>query len=307
MMRKAVVCLLIPPLLFLLAIAISFAPSNDKNNNVYIYSNLFSKNVVDIIKSSDAKHIYINGKCKNGKDIFYETDSYEYYFNCNEKYKIKFKDRSPMSIKEAIDDKLITIEDLKNDGIDFSERKKRKLMIVAHPDDETIWGGSHLIEDDYYVVCITCGSSKTRANEFINAMKFSGDNYQMLGYPDVVNKYIDRWDSNYSNILLDLKRIINSENWMSVVTHNPNGEYGHPHHKKTSEIVTSLVSKEKLYYFGKYYDKSKIKNIRFVHLSDEQFSKKNEMFDIYSSQEYIRKKIGHMYKYENFIKSNDWK
>lgn len=38
--------------------------------------------------------------------------------------------------------------------------KAKKLMIVAHPDDETLWGGAHLLEDDYLVVCITCGPNK---------------------------------------------------------------------------------------------------------------------------------------------------
>ena len=43
-----------------------------------------------------------------------------------------------------------------------------KLMIVAHPDDETLWGGAHLLEDNYLVVCITCGPIKDRVNEFIS-------------------------------------------------------------------------------------------------------------------------------------------
>ena len=42
-----------------------------------------------------------------------------------------------------------------------------KLMVVAHPDDELLWGGLHLIDDDYLVVCITCGPNKVRVNEFI--------------------------------------------------------------------------------------------------------------------------------------------
>ena len=37
------------------------------------------------------------------------------------------------------------------DQIDYKE--SQKLMIVAHPDDETIWGGSHLLEGNYLVVC----------------------------------------------------------------------------------------------------------------------------------------------------------
>lgn len=36
----------------------------------------------------------------------------------------------------------------------------QKLMIVAHPDDETIWGGSHLLKGHYLVVCLTNGNNE---------------------------------------------------------------------------------------------------------------------------------------------------
>ena len=58
------------------------------------------------------------------------------------------------------------------------------LMIVAHPKDELLWGGAHLIEDNYLVVCITCGTDKNRVNEFIKVMKKTNDKYIILGYPD---------------------------------------------------------------------------------------------------------------------------
>ena len=34
------------------------------------------------------------------------------------------------------------------------------LMIVAHPDDETLWGGAHIADGGYLVVCITNGKDK---------------------------------------------------------------------------------------------------------------------------------------------------
>ena len=40
------------------------------------------------------------------------------------------------------------------------------LIIVAHPDDETIWAGEHLIRGSYTVLCITNGNNKTRKAEF---------------------------------------------------------------------------------------------------------------------------------------------
>ena len=41
----------------------------------------------------------------------------------------------------------------------------QKLMIVAHPDDETIWGGSHLLKGHYLVVCLTNGNNEKRKKE----------------------------------------------------------------------------------------------------------------------------------------------
>ena len=40
-----------------------------------------------------------------------------------------------------------------------------KVMFVAHPDDDLLWGGRHLIEDDYLVVCMTRGNDPVRSAE----------------------------------------------------------------------------------------------------------------------------------------------
>ena len=36
------------------------------------------------------------------------------------------------------------------------------LMIVAHPDDETLWGFNKLEKKKFLVVCVTCGRNKIR-------------------------------------------------------------------------------------------------------------------------------------------------
>ena len=54
----------------------------------------------------------------------------------------------------------LTMTDLAQ--LDLSQAKK--LMIVAHPDDETLWGGAHLLEGDYLIVCLTHGSDAVRRN-----------------------------------------------------------------------------------------------------------------------------------------------
>ena len=52
---------------------------------------------------------------------------------------------------------------------------------------------------------------------------------------------------------------IDSKDWNQIVTHNPDGEYGHIHHKKVSKYVTMILKKEdktdQLVYFGKYTSK----------------------------------------------------
>ena len=47
----------------------------------------------------------------------------------------------------------------------------QNVMIVAHPDDETIWGGMHLLKDKCLVVCLTNGDNEIRSKEFKEVIK----------------------------------------------------------------------------------------------------------------------------------------
>ena len=120
--------------------------------------------------------------------------------------------------------------------------KYKKLMIVAHPDDDMIWGGAHLIQDDYVVVCITCGTNEVRLEEFKSVMKATGDSYIALGYPDKTDGKRNEWITFYEDIKKDIDMILKSNNWDLVVTHNEKGEYGHIQHIKTNKIVTEAYN-----------------------------------------------------------------
>lgn len=183
-----------------------------------------------------------------------------------------------------------------------------KLMIVAHPDDELLWGGSHLINDNYLVVCVTCGSREKRLVEFSEAMYKTGDNYITLGYPDLVNKKVDEWETVENDIYQDLKYIISYKNWDLIVTHNPLGEYGHKHHKKLSNYVTDITNKNNLYYFGIYYRKDELKEKSNLKELDSAIVKEktNILVKSYPSQKGAIEEHQHMIKYENWIKATDW-
>ena len=181
------------------------------------------------------------------------------------------------------------------------------LMIVAHPDDETLWGGAHLNDDDYLVVCITNSSNKIRAEEFKNAMNLSDDQFLMLNYPDKVMFRRDDWKNVYNQIEDDIEKIISLKKWKLVVTHNPDGEYGHAHHIMTNNIVTSVYNKKEreypMYYFGKYYKASQKEMIDMLEAENQiDTEKKSEMLLCYTSQKYVVRKFAHMCNYEKWTK-----
>ena len=182
------------------------------------------------------------------------------------------------------------------------------LMIVAHPDDDILWGGAHLIKDNYLVVCITCGTNPVRVDEFVRVMHATNDKYIMLGYPDKTNGERDNWDNHRDNISANLNDIINLTDWNIIVTHNPDGEYGHQHHKMTSALTTKNVRSNNLYYFGRYHSKKAIANYydEMAPISDKYLSRKKKIIGIYKSQKFIQTMFDHMYPYEDWVKATEW-
>jgi hypothetical protein len=119
-----------------------------------------------------------------------------------------------------------------------------KLMIVCHPDDEMIFGGSALIsEDGWRVVCLTNQRSKERLTEIEKSMHRCG----ILDY--VIHDLEDRieipLDEDATKSIISEE--INSKDWKIIVTHNNIGEYGHPHHFQVhNEVKSQLEGKDKL-------------------------------------------------------------
>ena len=193
----------------------------------------------------------------------------------------------------------------------YNASKYKKIMIVAHPDDETLWGGANLYKDGYFVVCLTNGYNLARANDYRNLLKFTNNNGIILNYPDIQDKIRDDWSEVKKGILKDLSKILNFKDWKIIVTHGPDGTTGHIHHKKTCEYVTRVAKESNkykyLYYFGKYYHKNKIpKNL--TRISKEEYNIKKKEINIYKSViNNIHKLWYHMLPYENWILASKWK
>ncbi|NBK97724.1 MAG: PIG-L family deacetylase [Erysipelotrichia bacterium] len=197
----------------------------------------------------------------------------------------------------------------------IDKRVYDSLMVVAHPDDETIWGADHLINGNYVVVCLTNQDNKTRSKEFTQIMKASHSQGLILAYPDKTNGKRDDWQSSKKKIQNDLAYLIKKYPFKQIVTHNPEGEYGHKHHIMTSQIVTNIVKEnhelDRLYYFGKYVKKRDMQKMRSSQwlqtpLSAPSLTKKKQLTKLYSSQAKVMKHLKHMFAYENWLSYNEW-
>lgn len=186
----------------------------------------------------------------------------------------------------------------------------QNIMIVAHPDDETIWGGMHLIKDKYLVICLTNGDNKTRAQEFNDVIKQTDDLGIILDYPDKTNGKRDNWSNSQKNIKNDLNYLLQKQSFSKIVTHNPSGEYGHQHHKMTSSIVTNIAKTlnktDCLYYFGKYYKKTSPMLSMKPTFNEELLKQKNQLISKYSSQNKVCQHLKHMNAFENWISYQEW-
>jgi len=150
-----------------------------------------------------------------------------------------------------------------------------KLMIVAHPDDETIFGGGMLLnEDGWKVIVVTDGGGDNndptiRLKEFKSVMQHLNTEYEILGYQDDMNRVL----YNETEVENKLREIILSRKWNKIVTHNQDGEYNHIIHKSVHNIV-KRINPENLYFFEKSHQK----------LDSKLFKRKNMLLEFYHSQ-----------------------
>lgn len=116
------------------------------------------------------------------------------------------------------------------------------LILVAHPDDETIFNSNDLLnpDNDVTVICFTNKSNKVRKTEFFKTIKIAKAKGYMLDLHDAQD---NNWNYKSTEELVDmvLKKIKN-QNFDLITTHDKQGEYGHIQHKRVHQIG-KLLSK----------------------------------------------------------------
>lgn len=115
-----------------------------------------------------------------------------------------------------------------------------RLLVVAHPDDETLFFSAPLLNlknKPWRVVCVTDanadGFGKARALQFKKACKMLGvKNYEQWDFPDIYDQRLD---------LDRLKeKLLNLPTPFEVYSHGVTGEYGHPHHQDLGYLTSQI-------------------------------------------------------------------
>ena len=168
------------------------------------------------------------------------------------------------------------------------EDNKKAIVIVAHPDDETIWAGGIIMKYpkvDWTIFSLCRASDKDRAPKFKKVCKF-------YGVKGIISDLDDEHNYPMKRIIKEAKRIIlskiNLANFNYVFTHGENGEYGHPRHLAVNlsvkQILKNIENKpEAVFYFN--YKKISKKEFSFL-----TFRKNSDLLLKLSNKEFNNKK-----------------
>jgi len=113
-------------------------------------------------------------------------------------------------------------------------------IIVAHPDDETIWAGGLILRHPDWEWTIV---SLCRGSDFDRRPKFSTV-CELFGAKSIIYDLNDSDPLMHVNpgkdIGLRIIQAIGEDTWDLVLTHGENGEYGHPRHIEVHNEVLKL-------------------------------------------------------------------
>ena len=120
------------------------------------------------------------------------------------------------------------------------KKSKTVAIIVAHPDDETLWvGGTILSHPSWkcFIVCLCRKSDINRAPKFMKTLKILNSEGVMGDLDDGA----DQKPLNGMDVKLAILDLLPRKHFDLIITHNPTGEYTkHVRHEEVSKAVIKL-------------------------------------------------------------------
>jgi LmbE family N-acetylglucosaminyl deacetylase len=121
-----------------------------------------------------------------------------------------------------------------------NKKSKRVAVIVAHPDDETLWTGGTILSNpswQCFIVCLCRGSDNDRAPRFLKAL-------QLLGSDGIMGDLDDGPEQKplaVNELEHTILNLLPSMHFDLIISHNPGGEYTrHVRHEEISKAVIRL-------------------------------------------------------------------
>ena len=128
-----------------------------------------------------------------------------------------------------------------------SQNKKSVAIIVAHPDDETLWTGGNIFlhpEWDCFILCLSRCYDENRAPKFYTMLK----SIKAIGVMGNLDDGPEQYPIENEIVEKYIFDLLPEKSFDLIITHHPHGEYTkHIRHNEVSKAVISLWATGKIF------------------------------------------------------------